>query len=70
MCRNNNYQRRFYAMHRSMVAMNRMIRATQPADKERALCWSNAWADFAKFGSKQCKEIDFCASVEHLMLAK
>jgi hypothetical protein len=41
------HQRRAYAMRRLSLAVDRMIRATQPADEERAMRWVDAWAAVA-----------------------
>ena len=44
----NRDQRRAYAMRRLSLAVDRTIRATQPADEERAMRWVEAWAVIAK----------------------
>ncbi|KIA79983.1 hypothetical protein QR66_12925 [Chromobacterium piscinae] len=38
------YQRRAYALHRMSLAVDRVIRATDPAEKERLKHWVQAWA--------------------------
>ena len=44
-------QRRAYAMRRLSLAVDRTIRAAQPADEERAMRWVEAWAVVAKLQS-------------------
>jgi hypothetical protein len=50
------YQRRAYAERRAGLAIDRMIRATQPADQDNAIRWANAWAAVAKFGPTPRKD--------------
>ena len=45
------HQRRAYAERRASLAVDRMIRATQPADEEHAIRWVNAWAAVAGLAS-------------------
>jgi hypothetical protein len=41
------HHRRAYAMRCLSLAVDGMIRATQPADEERAMRWVDAWAAVA-----------------------
>lgn len=37
------YQRRSYAMRRMSIAVDRMIRAKEKPEKEKAAAWAAAW---------------------------
>lgn len=39
-----NHQRRAYALRRMTLAVDRVIRASSPAEKERLKHWVQAWA--------------------------
>jgi hypothetical protein len=49
------HQRRVYAMRRLSLAVDRMIRATQPADEEQAMRWVDAWSTVAGLASAPLK---------------
>lgn len=38
------HQRRAYALHRMTIAVDRVIRATNPTEQERLKHWVQAWA--------------------------
>lgn len=51
MRRQSNERRQAYAARRASLAVDRMIRATAPEEKERARRWANAWGVIAGYPS-------------------
>ena len=41
-------QRRLYADHRMVVAIDRLLQAKATAEREKASKWAHAWRDFSE----------------------
>lgn len=52
MKRRDKHQRTAYALRRLSVAVDRVIVAKTPEDKQRAMAWAKAWGILGQFPSR------------------